>query len=92
MYFNLALAKLQNLATMIRRRYRVPQRYCLGTDEASEPVNDASDDVKELIADALGLTDDVLGSTDDETMSSEGSAELVPMNFGAPEPRYPGVH
>ena len=59
----------------------VPQKCCLVTDEASEPVDDASVDVKELIVNASGLANDVSCSTDNKTMSSEGFTELVSRSF-----------
>ena len=43
-----------------------------------------------VVPDAFELANDDLGLSDDETISSEGSAELVTRNFGAPEPRYLG--
>ena len=63
----------------------VPQKCCLVTDEASEPVDDASVDVEELIVDASGLADNVSCSTDNKTMLSEGSMELLSRNFGVLE-------
>ena len=63
----------------------VPKICCLGTNEASEPVDDASVDAEELIADDEGLANDVSCSTDNGTMSSEGSTKLVSRNFRFPE-------
>ena len=41
---------------------------------------------------AFELANDDLGPTDDDTMSSDGSAELVLQDFGFLEPRYLRVH